>query len=134
MPGWASRWRQLALIALLVRVLVPAGFMPAPAGGFALIPCSGHAQAATAMASAHAGAMAMDHHGAPPHQHSDLPPSDHPCSFSGAHAPLDPPQATVFKPQTTNWPALAVYPPPAFRPVQPLPAPPPPSTGPPALA
>jgi hypothetical protein len=122
--------------ALLARLLVPAGWMPAAhADGFRLIPCGGTAPASTASGhhSAHAAhAPGQPDDGAPDDGADEDP---RPCAFAlAAAAALDP-----------RLPDPAVPPRPAPAPARPravaaaavgrgLAAPPPPATGPPASA
>jgi hypothetical protein len=118
----------LALVcALLLRVLVPTGWMPAPSGGaFAIEPCPAAEPAPMVMA---AGSMAKHDHGA---AHKDQHGGD--CAFSPFHAGSPPPQELAPLPSPVTVAALL----PSFSAASPLktgpPALPPPSTGPPALA
>jgi hypothetical protein len=126
MRATASRTHHFALalvaLALLVRAAIPAGWMPASDGGRWITLCTG------------SGAVAafVDADGV---RHDDPAPAaqDHPCAFAGVAVPLTPPLA------------IAV-PLPSFETARParlaaatvaigrgLAAPPPPSTGPPAL-
>lgn len=115
--------------ALFLRVLVPAGWMPAPNGGaFAIEPCpAASPQPMVGMTSDHGG-MPLDHGSShKEHQGGDacfsalligFAPVDQPTLLS-AHAIIAEPPAGFFA-----APAFKTGPP----------APPPPSTGPPALA
>jgi hypothetical protein len=124
-PGLFS----LLLAAVMLRLLVPAGFMIAPdaAGVPAFVLCDG---VAPAVVAAPVQAMHGMHH-APRHD-----PAQHrqaPCPFAALAAPVLPPLPAFFVPPS---------PAPAARPLPPLPAraapgaaaPPPPPTGPPHAA
>src|SRR5438067_3505401 len=124
-PGLLS----LLLAALMLRLLVPTGFMIAPdaAGVPALVLCDGVAPA-SAVGPAHA--MHGMHH-APRHD-----PAHHraaPCPYGALAAPMLPPLPAAFAVPT---PAPAVAPLPAlFASAAPASAaPPPPATGPPLSA
>jgi len=120
-----QRRLMLALFAwaLLVRLLVPAGWMPAAdAAGPHLVLCDGGAAAMPAHDMGH-GKAPMHHQG----------PSDHPCSFAGPVAAVETPLAAVPLPQAAPRYAVAAV----HRDVaigRGLAAPPPPPTGPPAFA
>jgi hypothetical protein len=122
--------------ALLLRVLIPAGWMPAAGGGLRIELCAdGGAMAgfereaqrrfdqAVAGAAGHAGKS----------ERSDDPRKDQPCAFSGLALAWTQPEAFGL---------LSPAPPPAAAPVpalvaavgRGLAAPPPPSTGPPAFS
>ena len=112
----------LALIglALAVRVIVPAGWMPDQARGFAITLCTGSG-AETAWIDS-AGNI---------HKRAPATAPDRPCDFAGVAAPMlggDTPVA-VLEP-TPVQPAAPVQPLVAID--QGLAAPPPPATGPPA--
>lgn len=129
--------RRFAWLTLLVCVLVgrgisPDGWMPGKtaAGAFAIVACDGM-QPAEPMPMAMG--MAMDHgvaHHAPDKSQS----IGHPCAFAGiglADAPPPPLAiAAPLAPYTTPAPLVAA----AIVPGRGLAAPPPPATGPPALA
>lgn len=73
--------------ALVMKILVPAGFMPVVSGGRVTIEiCGGTAPAQTVMAPMMAMAMAMPgmahHSGKSDHQEREMP-----CAFSGLTAP-----------------------------------------------
>lgn len=116
--------------ALLLRMLVPAGWMPAAGGDLRIVICTGMG-AAEAPPEALKAMAAYAGHKSPDHDGKSSP--DHPCSFFGlalamalaaTPAPLEAPKpAQAFEP-----PALTV----AIG--RGLAAPPPPSTGPPAIA
>ena len=125
----------LAALALLVRVLVPAGFMPmAAAGGVpTLVLCSGQGPMVMPMPQAMAGMAGMDHGKDHSGQH-DGDSTNHGCflgAISGAvdiAAPLAPialPFITVVASRVASF---------VVRPGLGLAAPPPPKTGPPILA
>jgi hypothetical protein len=119
--GWGGAWA-LALIALLVSVLSPSGFMPRAADGlggpgFALVICTGHAQSDPGKTGS----------GAPAHAVAGL------CAFAGGAslaASGDPgprlARGPVFYAEPVVFAAVAQ------RPGLGLAAPPPPKTGPPA--
>ena len=110
--------------ALFLRVWVPAGWMPASTGGvFAIELCSGDAPAPMAMHG-----KASHHDGSHKAQH------DGDCAFSPLHAGL----ATATHAPVILGPSLAAvalrdHAPSAYLATGP-PAPPPPATGPPAIA
>lgn len=125
---------------LLARIAVPAGWMPmiAPDGGIVLSPCSG--MGAMKMAGRGMPGMGMAGMSMPgghvtpaaPDRHPD-PSGDHPCSGAGMSVALE---APAIAPLAATAVARA-----AVRPVRMIPligrglaAPPPPATGPPALA
>lgn len=120
----------LAVLALAIRVLIPAGFMLSPQaaqGGLpAIVICTGH------------GAMtvAVDADGQvhKPGEKSPAKSADnHPCAFAGAAAPLDAPIGLeVGRPIFAGVASSSVLPA-HQRPGLGLAAPPPPTTGPPLL-
>jgi hypothetical protein len=120
----------LIACALVLRLLVPSGWMPvANASGVALNWCSGVSHAVPAEAEAML-ASALGDKTAPKHK----PAPDQPCAFAAAAQPADtlaalpivaPPSAQAVAPAL---PALEVFP------GRGLAAPPPLSTGPPSLA
>ena len=126
-------------LALIVRALVPAGWMTAAAagGGIALIPCTGVVPAASTADSMtisgahhHAAAPHGGHHGGDGQQGHDGKPQQ-PCVFAGLAL-----ASTSSAPPALLAPVQIVSP--AARPRQTrfagrgLAAPPPPSTGPPS--
>lgn len=130
----AAKRAMLALLlacALLLRIAVPAGWMPvSDAQGTRLVPCSGAGPMEPGLPMAHAGMGAgHTHHGKAPEPHD----GDHGCAFGSLSLALAQPPA----------PALALPPLvvaassrlPAFVAAigRGLAAPPPPSTGPPGL-
>ena len=115
----------LILAALLLRFMVPAGFMigTAASGAPGLVLCPG------IEASGHV--MAMQGHR--PH-HDPAAHREAPCPFAALAAPALPPAPPVFLPPPPlrdEAAAVAVF---AVAPEPPLAAPPPPATGPPATA
>lgn len=113
----------LIALALLVRVMIPAGYMPAAGQGFAITLCTG-----TGTVSAWMDEDGNVHKGKP----ADSKP-DHPCTFAGFSAALDMPDLGGGMPDppsafagafAANMPAVAIG--------WGLAAPPPPPTGPPA--
>ena len=123
----SANQRRLMLVlfawALLVRLLVPAGWMPAAdASGGHLVLCDGGMVAMPAHDAAH-GKAPMHHQG----------PSDHPCSFAGPVAAVDTPVAVVpLPPLTPRYTVAAERRAGAIG--RGLAAPPPPPTGPPVFA
>ena len=124
--------------ALFMRVLVPIGWMPVvDASGIHLEICSGWAkqpqpQPHNPHHMAHAGHH-MPAEKAPAHQHEPSKHSGQPCAFSGlglAFLEVAQPLAIVAAPDDEALPIHL----PAAIPARGLAAPPPPSTGPPALA
>lgn len=112
----------LVAFALLLRVLVPPGWMPATGQGFTITLCTGTGPATTL----------LDLEGVPvPHKQGSAP-TDHPCAFAGMAVPLHHGGAV----------AILAPAPSHDEPARPprllasiglgLAAPPPPSTGPPA--
>jgi hypothetical protein len=133
-PGLSAPFALLLGCALLLRVLVPAGWMPLPGGGFRIALCAdGGAVAGFAREAQHrfdqAAAGAAGHRS----DRSDDPRKDQPCAFSGLALAWTQPDAFGLLPPA---PAPAVPPLPArvASVGQGLAAPPPPSTGPPAFA
>ena len=135
MVGRESLGRRLLVLgavwALMLRALVPAGWMPGPAagGGLELIPCRATAPApAPAPVGAHAGHSA--HQKQPSHE-GHQGEGDQPCAFGGlslswtwAEAPLLPPALVPPAPPIEGLRR-------GVEPVRGLAAPPPPATGPP---
>jgi hypothetical protein len=125
-------WLLLLVAALSVRGLTPDGWMTMKAadGGIALMPCDGMAPTAPMKMT-----MAMPGHHGDDHQQQDHSNrADHPCAFAGIAA-LDgapPPMALAAPiPPEGDLPALIAF---DIVPGRGLAAPPPPATGPPALA
>ena len=122
----------LLLCVLAVRTVVPQGFMwgVGADGSHALVLCSGGgAQALTPVAAA---ALAAQHRS--DQRDHDGKSADHPCAFAAASLALDLPDQTrpIAPERARAAPALALH---RFtRPGLGLAAPPPPKTGPPALA
>ena len=125
----------LVALAMVVRVLVPAGWMPvADASGAHLVLCDG-GMVAPPMTMAETGAMAkamtgaMTHGKAPMHHQG---PSDHPCAFAGPVAAVETPQLVVpLAPTAPRHMVATVHLVDAVG--RGLAAPPPPPTGPPAF-
>ncbi len=117
----------LALLALAMRLLVPTGFMlaPAAAGGLPnLVICTG--QGPMAMPG-----MTMAMSGADHDKHDSNDTGGHPCAFAAAGVAIELP--ALLLPALPPVAALAVLP--AFGLIRPglgLAAPPPPQTGPPS--
>ena len=123
----------LVACALLVRMLVPSGFMIAPGatGLPTVIECPGQDPVAPMAPMAMPGMAGHDmHHKGGEHDKS----ADHPCAFAAANAAVDLTAAVHPVAQTT----VAAFAPTQFhtfaRPGLGLAAPPPPKTGPPILA
>jgi hypothetical protein len=93
--AWRQAWLGLALLALALNILVPAGFMPGragpgPAASFPLVLCTGH------------GAVTVDGAAAPAQgpQSKKAPrqaPSDSPCAFAGHGAGGEAPRLLAFE-------------------------------------
>lgn len=131
------RWLLLLFAcAMLVRALIPTGWMPvADAQGFRIVLCSGTGPAMLSTGpSAKAPmehAMAGMHHERSPEHHSQGP--EHPCAFAGVTPAIDTPTLAAPLPPAPvrTTPALAR----ALVAIgHGLAAPPPPQTGPPAFA
>ena len=111
----------LILLALLARILVPAGWMPAAGQGFSIMLCT----------SAGVRAAWVDGSGKVHEQAPTAPQADHPCLFAAAASALDVPAVTemgVLAPLATTLLALSFVPGIGRG----LAAPPPPPTGPPS--
>lgn len=134
--GVHALWLALIGCALLLRALIPAGWMPTrTAEGFVLELCSGRMPGGTAPQVEAAQALldqalagTADHR-----DNSDGAAKDQPCTFAGL-TPVAPPPA-VLAPLAPVSPPVDL-PPPALTAAigRGLPAPPPPSTGPPLTA
>jgi hypothetical protein len=123
----------LAVIAcaLLMRVLVPQGWMPIQtAHGWQIAICTGTGPMQMEMPADMASAMKGMHHGSGDQDHNS---NDRPCAFSGLAVALDEPPLLVIdlpKLPVGTWLAGTA----AIVSVgRGLAAPPPPSTGPPAI-
>lgn len=124
----------LVALAMLVRVVVPAGYMAAAteSGGPAIVICTGEGALEVVVDADGAASKAPLGQDGQPHK-SD-PKTDHPCAFAGAATPLGAPVlALAAAPLLAYAPAVPVLPA-HQRPGLGLAAPPPPTTGPPALA
>ena len=125
--GRAGQGRVIALLALalLVRALVPTGWMPvATADGFGIVLCAGQAPVPHAMAGMHHGSGKQDGPAVP----------DHPCAFAGLGLAADtapPPLVLPMRPVAVVAAAVPVL---VVAVGQGLAAPPPPATGPPPFA
>jgi hypothetical protein len=114
----------LLAFALALRILVPAGWMPAAEGGLRIVPCIAAPQAQ----------VASDHHSG---GHGEAPApaakDDGPCSFFGLSAPFaapaDPFAALLMPPLAAAASGIALL---SVQIGRGLAAPPPPSTGPPS--
>ena len=112
--GLQRTWLVAAALALVVRLIVPAGFMLAPAKSFQLIVCTGH------------GTALFQPVGQGPTKAPKT--EDHVCIFSGAHLATDA-VSLGFIPVKTSWVQITV---PILKaslsPGRGLAAPPPPAT------
>lgn len=143
--GARSRLRNAQIVlllgcALILRALVPAGWMPAAGHGFAIEICADGANGAEALRFAEVARRQFQERLGPaaPHQRDGSGEQDHagkdqPCTFAGLAMPWTGTEAPVI-----NLPALAA---PVLRSApaavaigRGLAAPPPPSTGPPLFA
>ncbi len=124
--GMANRTRLAALlaVALVVRALVPTGWMPvATAQGVRLALCPGQDVTPPAMAGMHHG-----------HERDGKqPPPDHPCAFAGLGLAADTAPPFVIPSAAPVAPPLVAAHPLAVTVGRGLAAPPPPATGPPAF-
>jgi hypothetical protein len=133
MRNGSRNYRMLALAvlacALALRMLVPQGWMPvSDAHGFRITMCSGSGPMDMPMAMP---GMAMHHDKA---GHDQQPMQDHPCTFAHLGLALaEPVLPTLTLPPLVRAEALASKPL-AIAIGRGLAAPPPPATGPPALA
>lgn len=125
----------LVVLALALRVLIPAGVMLDPTEGrsglSSIVICTG--QGAMTVAVDDQGHV-VSAEGEDGKNKPEKPLSDHPCAFAAAAAPLAAPQALDLPaPASIRIEAapLAAF---APRPGLGLAAPPPPKTGPPAIA
>jgi hypothetical protein len=132
---WWQQGMLLASFALLLRILIPSGWMPA-ADRVGLMPCFGTV-AATTMHSGgmadHAGDHLTGRHGSNGSGHSESDKGDRPCAFVGFACALAEPDGLsaplpAFRPASILLAALAQAPAIGAG----LAAPPPPPTGPPA--
>ena len=124
----------LLAAALLLRVAVPAGWMPvASAHGIAMEPCSGHG--AMAMPDM-PGATAMpDMPGRPGKPgHDPAPAHDMPCGFGAIAETAPPPDAAIAPAPPSRFVGVSLALPAHPRRGSGLGTPPRPSTGPPATA
>jgi hypothetical protein len=119
--GWRGVATTLAAVVLLLRILVPAGYMvDARAPGDGLVICTGH------------GPLQVGHGDSKgPAQKS----ADTACPFAGAVTPVTPPApAAIAQPQPVIFAAAAVSPLPRdLAPGRGFAAPPPPAQGPPSV-
>lgn len=127
------RWLLLLFAcAMLVRVLIPTGWMPiADAQGFHIVLCSGAGPMTPAANVSLDHAMAGMHHDPSPEHHSQGP--EHPCAFAGVTAAIEAPTLAAPLPpvrtRATPAPTRAL-----ITVGHGLAAPPPPQTGPPTFA
>ncbi len=122
--AWAAT---LLAFALLLRIAVPAGWMPAADGSLSIVPCYGFAPPAAPIA--HSGG----HHGSPKPHHAPEPEREapQPCVFLALGAAVTPPDP-ILPALPSPGPIAQALVPAAVRAIpQRLAAPPPPSTGPP---
>lgn len=130
--GGAPRTMVVALFAcvLLMRVLIPQGWMPA-AGSFGIMICPGVEAPVTAPEHAGAAMHGMHHNGSGGQEDGG---HDHPCAFTLfglAIAEPSLPSLDLPEPVAPALPAILLQ---AVAIGRGLAAPPPPSTGPPALS
>jgi hypothetical protein len=125
---WAATW--LVALALLVRLLVPAGYMPM-AGKAALEICAGQVMdmpALSAMPDMAGMPMKATGHGKPMSGEGE-----HVCAFAAVGGAVDLPTIILPPPPTFVVPAVPLVLQLLVRPGAGLAAPPPPKTGPPAI-
>lgn len=115
--GFGRAGLVLALLALMLRAAVPAGYMVAQDHGPHLVICSGHAAVAAET-------------GDKPSKDRQKP--DQPCAFAGTHVALEAPVVPAPVPHAQAPTKTVVLARAALSPGRGLAAPPPPSTGPPA--
>lgn len=123
----------LAMIAcaLLVRVLIPQGWMPAQtADGWQITICTGTGPMQMEMPASMASAMKGMHHGSGDQDHNA---SDHPCAFSSLAMALDEPPLPVLDLPKMTVGAWLTGLPTVIGVGHGLAAPPPPATGPPSI-
>ncbi len=114
-------WLVLAMLAVCLRILAPAGYMTTPDQPFALVICTGE------------GALKVKSD--PSHQDHNAPQGHAPCAFAGLGVATAPPEPSAVLAHVPFVRATAPAARPAsMRPGQGLAAPPPPATGPPALS
>lgn len=121
----------LALLALALRVLLPAGVMAAPAqdgGGFSIVMCTPEGPRTVA---ADAATATPDHPAGP--EKGEGTPHGSPCVFAGQAAAPPPPLLGPAAPAVARSEAAAPLLPPAAAPGRGLSRPPLPARGPPAL-
>ena len=114
---WTA-WLVLVAMAVLVRALVPAGYMAAPDMGPGFIICTGQA------------ASPAEHGGKPA---GDVRKADSVCAYAGAHVALEQPLAAPLAGPAVAFSRASTPDRLRTAPGRGLAAPPPPSTGPPAL-
>jgi len=121
-------WLLLVVAALLARSIAPEGWMPVAnaAGGIEITVCNGLG-ADDRMVLAPDGKL---HHKAP----ADNQGGDHPCAFAGLGIADAPPPVLAVAAPAFSAPAIPVPDRTPLAPGRGLAAPPPPATGPPALA
>lgn len=127
------RWLLLMFAcAILVRALIPTGWMPiADAQGFRIVLCSGAGPMAPTANVPMDHAMVGMHHDRSPEHHNQGP--EHPCAFAGVTAAIEAPRLAAPLPPVRIRATPA--PPRALIAVgHGLAAPPPPQTGPPTFA
>jgi hypothetical protein len=115
----------LVALALLVRVMVPAGFMTAPDGRSGLVICTG--DGAMTISIGADGTVSKS----PVDGGQERKASDAPCAFSGAVTPLVSPILALASAPVADHRPVRLALPAHQRPGLGLAAPPPPTTGPP---
>jgi hypothetical protein len=120
--------RAFLFVALLLKLLVPAGYMlaPAAAGGLQFAPCAGTEQVRTAVEGEHAG-LPHDRAGHEPAKHREAP-----CPFAALASPVLPPSPPATQAVPVAPAAVPELAPAARMATAALAAPPPPATGPPS--
>lgn len=118
----------LVALAIAMRVLVPAGFMPGRAGESAIVLCTASGQQTIHL---DANGARVDEDRVPVDKRSGKALSDHPCSFAGATHALAGAAPIGTSPRIAPIANAALRPPFTLAPGRGLAAPPPPSTGPP---
>lgn len=138
MRGIVKRLGAVALLAFLVRALVPEGFMLAEASAgryLTLTLCNGHGDAEV-MDLATGAILSHGHHSAAgaPKSGDKSSDKDKPACPYAASAVFDAPQLAIDRVVNSDVGDTVDVATPAVRPGQGIPAPPPPSTGPPILS
>jgi len=115
----------MAVMAVALRVLVPAGYMPGGPGESAIVLCT--AQGLQSVVVDHAARGPSN----PADDRSGEPKTDHPCAFAGLAQAFAPTSPAAFTPAGWTVAAAPQARAPDAAPGRGLAAPPPPATGPP---